>query len=78
MRDRRALLAAYDGLGPVPRWALERHAWLAIEEARLNVRDAPEWWPEGRVEQIEQAADAGAEWLRAAGLPAPELPASPC
>jgi hypothetical protein len=71
LRDRRALLAAYDGFGPVPRLALERHGWLAIEEARLNVRDAPDWWPDGRVEQIEQAAERGAEWLEAAGLPEP-------
>jgi len=69
LEDRRLVLAAVDGFGVVPRAVLERHAWLAVREARLNARDAPEDWDEGRVIDIARAASQGARWLQRLGLP---------
>lgn len=66
--DRDLILAAHDGHGIVPRAVLERHGWLTIHEARLNVRDAPDWWLNGRAAAIEQAAERGADWLEAQGI----------
>ncbi len=66
--DRAAILAAHDGRGIVPRAVLERHGWLTVHEARLNVRDAPDWWTAGRASAIELAADRGAAWLESHGI----------
>lgn len=69
LEDRRLVLAAVDGFGTVPRAVLVRHAWLAVREARLNARDAPESWDEDRVIDIARAAQSGAAWLQRLGLP---------
>lgn len=66
--DRAVILAAHDGHGVVPRAVLERHGWLTVREARLNVRDAPDWWLESRAPAIEIAADRGAQWLESQGI----------
>jgi hypothetical protein len=41
---------------------------MAVREARLNVRDAPESWLESRSLAIEHAADRGAAWLESQGI----------
>lgn len=69
LEDRRLILAALDGYGTVPRAVLDRHAWLAVREARLNARDAPESWDDDRVIDIARAAAVGARWLTELGLP---------
>ena len=61
--DRERILRAHDGAAAVPRDVLGRHGWLAVHEARLNVRDAPDWWLPGRADAVERAAQRGAEWL---------------
>ncbi len=66
--DRADLLAAHDGQSPVPREVLERHGWLAVREARLNVRDAPGWWTAAHAAAIEDAAERGAAWLENEGI----------
>lgn len=66
--DRAALLASHDGSGPVPRAVLERHGWLAVREARLNVRDAPGWWTSAQASAIAHAAERGAQWLENQGI----------
>lgn len=66
--DRSAILAAHDGHGDVPRAVLERHGWMTVHEARLNVRDAPDAWLERRALEIELAADCGAAWLEEQGI----------
>ncbi|MEN0015948.1 MAG: hypothetical protein AAGC46_21460 [Solirubrobacteraceae bacterium] len=69
LEDRRLVLAAVDGFGTVPRAVLERHAWLAVREAKLNARDAPETWDDDRVIDIARAAESGQRWLEQLGLP---------
>lgn len=66
--DRAVLLAAHDGHGIVPRAVLERHGWMTVREARLNVRDAPDSWLESRSLAIEHAANRGAAWLESQGI----------
>lgn len=73
IEDRRVILEAHEGRSTVPRDVLERHAWLAIEEARLNVRDAPDSWEPGRATATARAAERGAAWLNAIGIDAPSL-----
>jgi hypothetical protein len=68
LEDRRLILAAVDGYGVVPRAVLMRHAWLAVREAKLNGRDAPDSWDDNRVVDIAEAAASGERWLMALGL----------
>lgn len=66
--DRSLILAAHDGHADVPRAVLERHGWMTVHEARMNVRDAPDTWLEGRAMEIELAAECGAAWLEEQGI----------
>ena len=66
--DRSVILAAHDGHGVVPRAVLERHGWLTVREARLNVRDAPDSWTDDRAAAIAAAAERGAAWLESEGI----------
>lgn len=63
IEDRRLVLAAIDGGSAVPRAVLARHGWLAVREALLNVRDAPDTWDDDRASQTALAARQGAGWL---------------
>ncbi|MBJ7470545.1 MAG: hypothetical protein JHD16_04555 [Solirubrobacteraceae bacterium] len=66
--DRTCILAAHDAGSAVPRPVLERHGWLTVREAHLNVRDAPDWWRTGRASAIAEAAERGAAWLTSQGI----------
>ncbi|MDO9398003.1 MAG: hypothetical protein Q7T71_15775 [Herbiconiux sp.] len=76
IEDRRLILAAYDEGRSVPRAVLVRHGWLAVTEARLNVRDAPDSWSAERAISTAEAADEGAVWLRRLGIDGPRTAAS--
>lgn len=66
--DRRAVLHAIDSGFEVPRAVLERHGWLAVREAQLNVRDAPDTWPPDEAVRIAHAAARGASLLTLLGI----------
>lgn len=71
IEDRRLVLAAIDTGQAVPRAVLVRHGWLAVREARLNVRDAPDSWGPDRASETALAAERGARWLESLEIPRP-------
>lgn len=71
IEDRTQIMAAIDTGRVLPRDVLERHGWLAVREARLNARDAPDSWDSDRAARTASAAAHGADWLTMLGIPQP-------